>query len=80
MYNSQVEAIIQLHESQVKLTYTSNKKVISEVIDRYVEDDKLLVNRLKIMKNESNVLIFIFLSKFPIMQKHWLITKYNKYR
>lgn len=48
------------------------------MIKRYIKDDKLYVKESKIMKNESNALIFIFLSKVLIIQKYWLVTKYNK--
>ncbi len=78
LHDSQVEAATRLHESQVKLAYTPTKKAVSELVDRYAEDDELLVKGLEIMKNESNVLIFISLSKVPIVQKRWLIIECNK--
>ena len=78
LHDSQVEAATRLHESQVKLAYTPTEKAVSELVDRYTEDDELLVKGLEIMKNESNVLIFISLSKVPIVQKRWLITECNK--
>ena len=78
LHDSQVEAATQLHRSQIKLAYTSTKKVKSEPLNRYAENNELLIKKLKIMKNESNVLIFISLSKVPIIQKQSLSTEYNK--
>lgn len=51
---------------------------MSELVDRFTEDNKLLGNRLEIIKNKRNIFIFIFLSKVFIIQKHWLIIEYNK--
>lgn len=51
---------------------------MSKPVNKYVEDNKLLVKKLEIMKNESNILIFISLSKVSIVQKRWLVTKCNK--
>lgn len=78
LHDSQVEAATKLHKSQVKLAFTPTEKVVSELVDRYAEDDRLLVKGLEIMKNESNVLIFISLSKVPIVQKRWLVTECKK--
>ena len=78
LHDSQVKAATRLHKSQVKLACTPTEKAVSELVDRYAEDDGLLVKELEIMKNESNVLIFISLSKVSIVQKRWLITKCNK--
>ena len=78
LHNSQVEATTRLHESQTKLACTPIEKGVSELVDRYVEDDGLLVKELEIMKNESSVLTFISLSKVLIVQKHWLIIECNK--
>ena len=70
LYNSQVKVATQLYKSQVKLACISIKKAVNELIDKYVEDNRLLVKRLEIIKNESNVLIYISLSKVFIIQKH----------
>ena len=78
LHDSQVEATIWLHESQMKLAYTPTEKAMSELVDRYVENNGLLVKELEIMKNESSILTFISLNKVPIIQKRWLITQYNK--
>lgn len=59
LHDSQVEAATRLHEFQVKLVCTPTEKTVSELIDRYAEDDRLLVKGSEIMKNENNVLIFI---------------------
>lgn len=69
MHAYQVEVATRLHESQVKLDYTPSKKTVSELVNRYAEDNKLLVKWLGIMKNENKILIFIFLSKVSIIQK-----------
>lgn len=67
-----------MYKSLVKLAYTLTKKAMSKLVDKYMENNRLLIKRLEIMKNESNILIFISLNKVAIIQKHWLITKYNK--
>lgn len=67
-----------LCESQVKLARTLTEKAVSELIDRYAGEDELLVQGLKLMKNEQIVLIFISLTKIPVIQKQWLVTEYNK--
>lgn len=41
---------------------------MNKLVDRYIEDNRLLIKKLKIMQNESNVLIFISLSKVLIIQ------------
>lgn len=69
LHDFQVEAVTRLHKFQVKLAYTPTEKAVSELIDRYAKDNKLLVKKLEIIKNESNVLILISLSKVLIMQK-----------
>lgn len=68
-YDSQVKAKTWLHKFQLKLTYKSTKKTMSKLVDKYMEEKKLLVKRLKIMKNKINVFIFIFLSQISIIQK-----------
>lgn len=78
LHDSQVEAITKLHEFQIKLACIPNKKTMNKLVNRYIENDGLLVKELEIMKNKSNILIFISLNKVPIIQKHWLITEYNK--
>lgn len=67
-----------LCESQVKLARTLTEKAVSELIDRYAGEDELLVQGLKLMKNEQIVLIFISLTKIPVIQKQWLVTECNK--
>lgn len=66
---TQVEVAKKLYESQVKLSRTSTEKVVSELIDRYVEEDELLVQGLELMKNEQSILIFILLTRIPVIQK-----------
>lgn len=41
---------------------------MNKLVDRYIEDNRLLIKKLEIMQNESNVLIFISLSKVLIIQ------------
>lgn len=66
---TQAEVAKKLYESQVKLSRTSTEKVVSELIDRYVEEDELLVQGLELMKNEQSILIFILLTRIPVIQK-----------
>lgn len=67
-----------LCESQVKLARTFTEKAVSELIDRYAGEEELLVQGLKLMKNEQIVLIFISLTKIPVIQKQWLVAEYKK--
>lgn len=69
LHDSQIKVITHLNESHVKLVFIQTKKTMNELINRYIEDNRLLVKRLEIMKNESNVFIFISLSKIFIVQK-----------
>ena len=68
MHNSQVEAVIRLHKSQVKLVCILIEKAVSTLVDKYAKDNAILVKGLEIMKNKSNILSFIFLSKVSIIQ------------
>lgn len=61
----------------MKLAYISIEKAMNKLVNEYVNNNRLLVKRFEVMKNESNILIIIFLSKVFIIQNHWLITKYN---
>lgn len=75
---TQAEVARELYESQVKLARTTTEKAVSELIDRYAEDEELLIQGLELMKNKQSVLIFISLTKVPIIQKKWLVAECNK--
>lgn len=75
---TQAEVARELYESQVKLARTITEKAVSELIDCYAEDEELLIQDLELMKNEQSVLIFISLTKIPIIQKKWLVAECNK--
>ena len=62
----------------MKLARTITKKAVSELINRYIEYKKLLIQDLELMKNEQSILIFISLTKVSIIQIKRLVTKYNK--
>lgn len=51
----------------MKLACILIKKAMNKMLDRYIENNKLLIKRLEIMKNENNILICIFLSKVSII-------------
>lgn len=57
----------ELYESQVKLACITIEKAVSELIDRYTEDEEFLIQGLELIKNEQSVLIFISLTKVPII-------------
>lgn len=65
----EAETAEKLYQSQVKLAQTPTDKAVNELLNRYAEDDKLLVKDLEVMRNAQNVLIFISLSKVPAIQK-----------
>lgn len=65
----EAEAAKKLYQSQVKLAQTPTEKAVKELLDRYAEDDELLVKGLEVMRNAQNVLIFMSLSKVPAIQK-----------
>lgn len=45
-------------------------ELINKSVNKYVKINKLLVKKLKILKKENNILIFIFLSKIFMISKY----------
>lgn len=67
LIKTQAEVAKEFYESQVKLACTTTEKAVSELIDCYAEEEELLIQGLESMKNEQRVLIFISLTKVPII-------------
>lgn len=41
-----------LYETQIKLACTTTKKAMNKLIDRYAEEEELLIQDLELIKNE----------------------------
>lgn len=78
LIKTQAKVAKELYESQVKLARTTTEKAVRELIDRYAEEEELLIQGLELMKDEQSVLIFISLTKVPTIQKKWLVAECNK--
>ena len=78
LIRTQAEVAKELYECQVKLARTTTEKAVRELIDRYAEEEELLIRGLDLMKDEQSVLIFISLTKVPTILKKWLVAECNK--